>query len=656
MSRRKTWTIITFHLVLFATLISACSQPDPSPTAVLPTAVATATEEVEVDEEPVTIEVTRIVVETEVIEVSPAVELVEEQLKELNICLGSEPDSLYPYSHARLEPAAVDVLTGLYESMTTNLSYDYQARGIEKLPRLADGDAVIEPVNVSEGDRVYNANDDIVTLSEGVKVRNFDGDIVIFDGQPITMPQLTLNFVLKPLVWSDGIPVTADDSVYSFELAADVQTPVLKQIVERTAAYEASGDLTLRWRAIPGYIDTNYHDKVWTPYPRHYWGEFTAAELLNEEVATRNPLSHGPYVLQEWVAGDQITLVKNKNYYLAGEGLPLIDIVHFRIRPANSLLTQLLSGECDLVTHQNLSFSEAPLLIEAEENNQLVAYFQSGTVFEHIDFGINPVEEYANTQPNWFVDPRVRQAITMCLDRQAIIDELLFGRTELLHAYVPSIHPLYPEDLVEWPYDVAAANALLDEAGFPFPEEGDVRVDALSRTQFELTLLGATGNDLGQQVASRFQEDLAQCGIAIELKLLHADQYFADGPEGPLFGRQFDLAAFPWLISTEPNCALFLSTATPGPDNNWNFRYNNETGFRNDEFDAACEAARSALPGTPEYEQSHREALRIWSEQVPIIPLFMRLKVAATQPGVQNLLVDPTEPSDIWNIYELDIE
>jgi len=586
LSRRKTSLFIIIHVVLFATLISACSQPEPTPTPAAPTVVATATEEPEIEDEPVIIEVTRIVVETEVVEISPEPVVVDEPPKELIVCLGSEPDSLYPYSKARLAPAVVDVLTGLYESMTTSLSYDYQTRGIEKLPSLADGDAVIEPVTVDEGDRVYNANEDIVVLSEGVKVRNFDGEVVSFDGQPVTMPQLTVNFALKPLVWSDGVPVSADDSIYSFELAADVQTPVLKRVIERTAAYEATGELALRWQAIPGFIDTNYYDKVWTPYPRHYWGEFTAAELLDEDIATRNPLSHGPYVLQEWVAGDHITL----------------------------------------------------------------------TVFEHIDFGIYPVEEYANTQPNWFVDPRVRQAITMCLDRQGIIDELLFGRTEILHAYVPAIHPLYPEELVEWPYDVETANALLDEAGFPFSEEEKIRVDALSRSPFEITLLGATGNELGEQVAARVQEDLAQCGIAVELDQLHADQYFADGPEGPLFGRQFDLAAFPWLISIEPNCALYLSTETPGPDNNWNIKYNNETGFQNDDFDAACEAARLALPDTQEYEQNHREALRIWSQQVPIIPLFMRLKVAATRPNVQNLLIDPTEPSDLWNIYELDIQ
>ena len=75
-----------------------------------------------------------------------------------------------------------------------------------------------------------------------------------------------------------------------------------------------------------------------------------------------------------------------------------------------------------------------------------------------------------------------------------------------------------------------------------------------------------------------------------------------------------------------------------------------------DEFDAACDAALAAIPSTAEYEQNHRQALAIWSEQIPIIPLFMRLKVAATRPGIQNFLIDPTEPSDLWNISEIDLQ
>jgi peptide/nickel transport system substrate-binding protein len=116
------------------------------------------------------------------------------------------------------------------------------------------------------------------------------------------------------------------------------------------------------------------------------------------------------------------------------------------------------------------------------------------------------------------------------------------------------------------------------------------------------------------------------------------------------------MGAFPWLISTEPNCALYLSSRIPSQSNAWNRGFNNETGFTDPDFDAACSAALSALPGMPEYDVNHMEALRVWSEQVPIIPLFMRLKIAAARPEILNLDLDPTQSSELWNLFEIDVD
>ncbi len=63
-----------------------------------------------------------------------------------------------------------------------------------------------------------------------------------------------------------------------------------------------------------------------------------------------------------------------------------------------------------------------------------------------------------------------------------------------------------------------------------------------------------------------------------------------------------------------------------------------------------------SLPGTPEYVENHMEAQRIFSQDVPVIPLFLRLKVAATRPEVQNFNVDPTQNSELYNIYEYDVQ
>jgi peptide/nickel transport system substrate-binding protein len=645
---------VTFALLI---LVACRTRPDEVSPTEDSTALATQQPLPEVAGEPDVVEVTRIIVETEVVEVTPEPGPEELPQKELVICIADEPATLYPYARSRMETASSHVLHGLYESMYTTLSYDYQARGLEKLPGLADGDAVIDAVEVQSGDLVYDVNENVVSLAEGVKVVTADGQQVAFDGTPIQMAQMAVQFTMKPLIWSDGNPVTADDSVYSFELAADPQTPVPKGDIERTASYISTGDLTLEWKGVPGYLAPDYFTRIWTPYPRHYWGELSAVELLSAEETNLRPLSHGPYLLSEWIPGESITLVRNEHYYLADDNLPRVDRIRFNFMPNGSqLLAQLVSGQCDIGTHEGIGAQDLAFLNEGADGGQLAPHFQSGTVFEHIDFGINPVEQHALQRADWFEDARVRQAFLMCTDRQRIVDELFFGRAEIIQAYVPSIHPLYPEDATLWTYDVAAANELLDSAGFLDSDEDGVREDPGLGGAFKVSLLSPLGNANAEQIATIFSDNLADCGVSVELSYIDSDRYFADGPDGPLFGRQFDLATFPWLIGIEPNCALYLSSRVPGPENGWNRSYNNETGFSNAEFDAACEAALSSLPGTPEHKAYHQEAIRIWTEQVPTIPLFLRLKVAATRPGVQNFVVDPTQSSELWNLYEIDVE
>lgn len=657
MSNRRGWSLFATNILVVVILVSACrNRPDQVGQAseVTPTNAAPALASVE--EESVSAEGTRITGETGFEEITPDPLSVENIAKELVICIGQEPESLYPYSEPRISSASNHVLQGIYESMFTTLSYEYQARGIEKMPSLADGDAAINPVTVEEGDKVMDADGDVIILREGARVKDASGKVVEFEGDPISMSQIVVNFNLKPLVWSDGTPVTAGDSVFSFELAADPQTPIPKKPIEQTASYKETGELTLEWKGIPGNLDPNYFANIWTPYPRHYWSQYSAGDLLEAEEAKRMPLSHGPFVVEEWLDGDHLTLVKNENYYLSDQELPRVDRIRFLFTPTSGQMSaQLLSGECDIGTHDGLTIRESSLLLDAERNGLLRTYFQAGPVFEHIDFGINPIDEFKTTRPDWFEDPRVRQAIVMCTDRQRMVEELLFEKAEVMDAYIPSLHPLIPDDLTVWPYDVEAANILLDAAGFLDADGDGIREDQTGGTPFKVTLLGAKGNELSEEVAGIFQENMAECGIEIELSYLLPDKYFADGPEGLLFGRQFDLAAFSWLMSIEPNCALYLSSQIPNPSNNWNGNYNNVTGFRNSEFDTACEAALEALPGTSEFEENHQEALRIWSEQMPIIPLFMHLKVAATRSEVENFIVDPTQDSELWNLYNIDI-
>jgi peptide/nickel transport system substrate-binding protein len=369
-------------------------------------------------------------------------------------------------------------------------------------------------------------------------------------------------------------------------------------------------------------------------------------------------LSNGPFVVADWLAGEEIRLEKNPYYYRAAEGLPHLDEVTFTFwgDPAR-VQTELLAGNCDVATQDGLDVHLIPLF---DEDDSILPrlHVQTGPIFEHIAFGIVPVEEVAERRRNWFGSTQVRQAITMCADRRQMVDELLHGRGSLMHAYIPTDHPLYPQDLAEWPYDVTAANALLDEAGFLRDEEDGIRRWPNSAIPFRIRLGTDDSGDFRARVNEIFRDSVAACGIEVETYQEPAAQWYGAGPTGTLFGRRFDLGAFAWLISATPPCHLYLSDAIPGPPPafpaGWSGR--NVTGWNNPEFDAACQAGQGTFFGTGAYRENHEQALRIFAEEVPIIPLFPRLKVAATRPEVLNFLLDPTQPSSLWNIFEIDVE
>jgi peptide/nickel transport system substrate-binding protein len=569
--------------------------------------------------------------------------------KNLVICMAAEPDTLYLYGGSMLATSAVQ--HGIYENLITNLSFAYQAQGIEKVPALANGDALLRNVSVRAGETIVNSSGDLVTLQRGERVMNASGQEVTFDSGSITMSQLVVNFTLKPMVWSDGTPVTAADSVFSFELASHADTPAGKFKVTRTAGYKALDNLRLEWTGVPGFQDSTYFTNVWTPLPRHQLARFTAARLLEIEETARRPLASGPFVVTKWVAGDRMELVKNPHYYRSAEGLPYLDTVTFKFIPnTNQLVTQLLSGQCDIGTQDGIDISQSSFLIEAEGNGLLKPYFQTGTVYEHIDFNISPVDD----RPRWFTDVRVRQAMTMCTNRQGMVDNIFYGRSEVIHSYIPRIHPLYPTNVTEWPYDVNAAKLLLEQAGYRDRNGDGIRQDPVNGRPFRITLGTTSGNEMRQRLTQIFKEDMKACGIEVELYYMPASQLFADGPDGPLFGRRYDLGEFAWLTGVEPACSLYSGNEIPGPANSWIGQ--NNTGWNDSAFTAACTRAIASLPGTAEYTQYHQQALRIFAENVPIIPLFLRVKVAVTRPEVRNFRLDATQNSELWNLFEIDLD
>ncbi len=588
----------------------------------------------------------------------------------LTVCLGQEPPTLFPVGN--LSASAQSVLAAVYDGPIDTNSYAYQPVILEKLPSLADGDAQVTAVSVYVGDEVVDADGVPVTLAPGVRVRpagcRSADCAIVYDGRgEIQMDQMVVDFRLRPgLTWSDGAPLTAYDSVYAYLLAANPDLPGSKYLTDRTRAYEAADDLTVQWWGKPGYLDPTYFLNFWSPLPRHLWETFAPDELPEVDIAAVTPLGWGPYVIEEWIRGEQIVLSRNARYFRADEGLPRFDTLVFRFVPdAETAVSMLVAGECDLLDPSVRLEGQVSLLQSLEAQGQAQLLVASTPVMERIDFGIRPAsydDGYlaGRDRPDYFGDVRVRQAIAQCIDRQRIVEEVLAGFSEVPASYLPAGHPLYNASLTPLPYDVAAANRLLDQAGWidhdndpATPRQAWGAANVLNGTPLEVTYL-TTGAAQRVQTATLVADSLAACGVRLRVEYLAPEALYAPGPEGPLFGRAFDLAQFAMGSGGNwPSCLWFSSREVPTAANYW--VGTNLSGYSNPGFDAACQALNQFLPDDPAYRQAYQDTQALFARDLPVLPLYWRLKVAAARPGLVNYALDPTAASALWNIEAFDL-
>lgn len=578
--------------------------------------------------------------------------------KDLVVCVSGEPKNLYLYGDN--SAAAVAIRHSIYESPYTSLNYDYQPLGLEKIPSFADGDASLKTVAIDAGVTIVTSHGQIATLAKGIEVINADGEPVTYIDEPIQMEQLVVDFTFKPMVWSDGGPVTAEDSVFSYRLAADRSAARIDEQVRYTESYKAVDDLTVRWTGLPGYVDPTFMTHVWTPLPSKQLSKISPAELPSAKEVVQNPLSYGAYVVDDWVDGESIRLIPNQYYYRADEGLPYLDSLTFRFLSPNNVSFPEGSEGCHIITSDVFAFDAIPAIDEAAGTGGWAVHVAATNVIEQIIFGVDPSAAFESTNAVWFNSTDFRRAVTQCTNRQEIVDELLYGRTTVMDTYVPNDHILHPQDLPQWSYDPTAANALLDKMGYLDSDGDGIREGSVSPTAgrpISITIGTNSGSVLRGRIIDMVSEDLATCGIQAAPVTYEPGKWYAPGPSGTVFGRRFNMAQFAWLNRIAPNCGLYLSENIPGPANEGYLGWQgvNVSGWSNEAYDTACREALSLMPGQPGYVEGHQEALRIFAQELPAMPLFTRMRLAVTTADLLNFQLDATQPSELWNSFELDL-
>ncbi len=588
----------------------------------------------------------------------------------LTVCLGQEPNTLYPFGGPNV--AARSVLASINDGPIDMVGYEYQPVILTQLPSLENGDAEIVKTSIQIGGQIVDADGNLSLLELGSRVRpagcRGDNCIITYDGTTsLEMDQMVVNFRLREgLTWADGTPLTADDSVYAYTLASDASSIANTYLIDRTQTYEATDAQNLQWWGKPGFIDPAYFTNFWAPAPKHVWSPFPVDQLPDIDIASRTPIGWGPYMVQEWIAGDHITLTKNPYYFRAADGYPKFDSVSFRfIADPDTALSELVAGRCDILDPTIRLDNHLGLLQEMQTAEQAQAFSTPGMTIEWLGLGTTPAAYddgydtvYQKDRPDIFADPHTRQGIAYCLDRQSVVDNVLFGLTTIPTTYIPVGHPLYDPNIEPLPFDTSVGISLLEQAGWKdtdgdpsTPRQAVTVKNVKAGTPLQLNYYTTTATQR-RQVVEILEKSLAQCGVGLNVQYFSQNDLYAPGPDGSLFGRRFDLIEYAMGVnSIEPPCDWFTTAEIPDASNSW--IGTNVTGYKNEQYDAACHAAQFALPDEQAYIDSYRQTQVLFSTELPAIPLYYRLRIAAARPDLCRFDLDATA-NPLWNIEAID--
>ncbi|WP_045371124.1 ABC transporter substrate-binding protein [Vibrio campbellii] len=311
------------------------------------------------------------------------------------------------------------------------------------------------------------------------------------------------------LEWSDGAPLTAEDVVFSFELTKKAPAFDVKAIwpTGNLTSIEATDKQTVVFNLAEPDSTFLWSIGAYHIVPKHTWSKVTDYTTFTNP----NPVGSGPMTTVKYVKPQQMELCRNPHYYL--ENRPYLDCVNFRSYNDNSQIQPaLIKGEIDWGSNF-IADVESTFVGQDKENN-------------HFWYPANDaIHLYVNTKKAPFDDLRVRQALSMSLDREAIVDIAAYGYPTVNYN-VGGIAELYKKHIDEdvnkkfghlTQYDAKKAQSLLDEAGI-VDRNGDGFRDNADGSTVEFDIEVVNGWTDWIQVVQMVTEYFADVGIKANVK------------------------------------------------------------------------------------------------------------------------------------------
>ena len=411
---------------------------------------------------------------------------------------------------------------------------------------------------------------------------------VLAESYEVSEDGLTYTFnLVQGVKFHDDADFTAQDVVYTYDYYRDeanasgivgdflgigsVEAPDDFTVVVNMETVNAAS--LVSWAETP-IVQSAYHAEV------------------GEDTYRTAPIGTGAFKLVNWVPAEVVELEAFENHF---RGRPNIDAIRQEVVPDASVRAIALeTGDSDAVLW--------PLLVE---DSQRLAEDPNFTVLVSSTGGIKHIP--LNNQLPQLSDKRVRQALLTALDRQRIIDELWNGAAAIAHTHYSPKYAFYSKDqdpsTKHYDYDVEAANALLDEAGWTLGADGIREKDGQKLT---FTCTTITGDTARRPIAELAQQMFLEVGVDMQLEEAPVSAILEALPKG-----EMDASLFNWTYgAVDPDPA---DTLRSGGASNFN-------NFSNARVDELIEAGVQTV--VPEERQAiYYELQDIIVEEVPMLYL-----------------------------------
>jgi len=324
---------------------------------------------------------------------------------------------------------------------------------------------------------------------------------MIAESWEVSPDSMAITYHLRPWVWENGEPLTAEDVRLSFDL---VRNPIIgcprADIHRPVTAVTVLDSATIRYEFESPEPQPELRSSH-TILPRHLVAELDPGSVGSWSM-NHAPLASGAFRLESWDHGQQLVLEPNPQYPLVR---PWLDRVVMRVIPDETArILALETGEVDMV------MSIPPVAARRLKTNPQIRLSEiEGRVFGFMMW---------NTRKPQLEDPTVRRAMSLAMDRERIVNDLLDGRGSVAASYLPKVLWNHHPDLAADPFRPDSARVLLEQAGWVDTDGDGVREKNGQELSLEILFRG--GNPLIENGVVLLRHNLADVGVAVDLRSL----------------------------------------------------------------------------------------------------------------------------------------